>query len=367
MADCGLPLPCESTVSGESHALKITNSGNGAAIVAVATGNAFALRADSPNGPAVIATSNAANSIGVWGIANQDGGFGLVGDSPPGTGMMGVSDTGTGVLGFSESSAGVTGSARNGIGVSADSSGGFISSGVFGTSTGGLISGGVFGISSAQRGIGVFGRGGTDGNAGYFEGNVQVTGLLTKAGGGFKIDHPLEPTDKYLSHSFVESPDMKNVYDGVVVLDKNGECCVELPEWFEALNTDFCYQLTSIVAAAPDLHIAREISNNRFHIAGGKSETKVSWQVTGIRKDAWAQAHRLIVEEEKPENERGYYQNPEVYNEPMENSTLWKGNSLEKRRQDLSSIEVDQIQKQVRDLREKARSHGKQQQGPSGT
>jgi hypothetical protein len=356
MADCGLPLPCESTVLGESHALKITNSGSGSTIIAVAIGNGAALRAESTNDLAVIATSNAADSIGVYGIASQEGGFGLVGDNSPGTG----------VLGFSDDGAGVTGGARSGTGVSGDSSGGFISGGVFGTSTGGLISSGVFGISSAQRGIGVFGRGGTDGSAGYFEGNVQVTGLLTKAGGGFKIDHPLEPAHKYLSHSFVESPEMKNVYDGVVVLDKNGECCVELPEWFEALNSEFRYQLTSIGTSAPNLHIAREISNNRFHIAGGKPETKVSWQVTGVRKDSWAQAHRLIVEEEKPESERGYYQHPEAYDEPMENSTFWKGNSLEQRRQDLSRMHVDQIQKHVRDLREKARRHGEQQQG-SGT
>ena len=203
---------------------------------------------------------------------------------------------------------------------------------MFGTSTGGSISGGVFGISSAQRGIGVFGRGGEDGNAGYFEGNVQVTGLLTKAGGGFKIDHPLEPAHKYLSHSFVESPEMKNVYDGIVDLDNNGECCVELPGWFEALNSDFRYLLTPVGKAAPELHVAREIAGNRFYIAGGKPEMKVCWQVTGIRKDAWAQAHRLIVEEEKPESERGYYQHPEAYNQPVENSAFWKGNSLDKQR-----------------------------------
>jgi hypothetical protein len=54
-------------------------------------------------------------------------------------------------------------------------------------------------------------------------GNLLITGNLQKAGGQFKIDHPLDPANKYLSHSFVESPDMKNVYDGVVVLDNMGK------------------------------------------------------------------------------------------------------------------------------------------------
>jgi hypothetical protein len=107
-----------------------------------------------------------------------------------------------------------------------------------------------------------------------------------------KIDHPLDPANKYLYHSFVESPDMKNVYDGLVALDENGEAEIELPDWFGALNKDFRYQLTAIGAPGPNLYIAEEISdavtnfgstgsnknnNSRFKIAGGRSGTKVSW------------------------------------------------------------------------------------------
>jgi hypothetical protein len=55
----------------------------------------------------------------------------------------------------------------------------------------------------------------------------------------FKIDHPLDPVQKYLYHSSVESSDSKNIYDGVIILDSNGEAVVALPEWFEALNRDF--------------------------------------------------------------------------------------------------------------------------------
>jgi hypothetical protein len=82
--------------------------------------------------------------------------------------------------------------------------------------------------------------------AATFNGDVLVTGYLEKQGGGFKIDHPLDPQNQYLNHSFVESPDMMNIYNGNVILDTNGEAWIELPDWFEALNQDFRYQLTAI-------------------------------------------------------------------------------------------------------------------------
>jgi hypothetical protein len=154
------------------------------------------------------------------------------------------------------------------------------------------------------------------GDAGYFAGPVEVTGYLYKTGGGFKIDHPLNPENQYLYHSFVESPDMKNVYDGVVTLDADGTAWVELPEWFEAVNKDFRYQLTPIGAPAPDLYIAREIEGNRFRIAGGQPGLKVSWQVTGIRHDAYAEAHPLAVEEAKPPEEQGTYLHPTEQGKP---------------------------------------------------
>lgn len=153
-----------------------------------------------------------------------------------------------------------------------------------------------------------------------FSGNVTVTGTLSKGGGSFKIDHPLDPANKYLYHSFVESPDMKNIYDGVAVLNSRGEVSVELPTWFQALNRDFRYQLTAIGSPAPNLYIAEEISYNRFKIAGGTAGMKVSWQVTGIRHDPFAEKYRIPIEEEKSMTERGYYLHPEVYGQPKERS-----------------------------------------------
>jgi hypothetical protein len=157
----------------------------------------------------------------------------------------------------------------------------------------------------------------TAGGAGIFSldgaDNMNVGGTLAKAAGSFKIDHPLDPENKYLYHSFVESPDMKNIYDGVVKLNARGEAWVELPEYFEALNQDFRYQLTAIGAPGPRLHVAREISGNLFKIAGGTQNMKVSWQVTGVRLDAYADAHRVKAEVEKTGAERGTYLHPELF------------------------------------------------------
>ena len=168
--------------------------------------------------------------------------------------------------------------------------------------------------SGANRAVYAYATGGHTNWAGYFDGNAKVTGTLTKGGGSFQIDHPLDPENKYLFHSFVESPDMKNVYDGNVILDAAGQATVELPAYFEALNRDFRYQLTGIGAPGPNLYISQEISGNSFKIAGGEPGMKVSWQVTGIRHDRFAEANRIQVEVDKPDNERGKYLHPEAYN-----------------------------------------------------
>ncbi len=151
--------------------------------------------------------------------------------------------------------------------------------------------------------------------AGYFVGKVQVVGNLAKSSGSFKIDHPLDPENKYLNHSFVESPDMMNVYNGNAILDDNGEAWVYLPDYFEALNEDFRYQLTCIGGFSP-VYVAQEIEYNAFRIAGGTPGLKVSWQVTGVRQDAYANAHRIVVEEMKPANERGYFLHPAEHGAP---------------------------------------------------
>jgi hypothetical protein len=275
---------------------------------------------------------------------NDDGvGYGVFGKSSSSNGVYGDSNSGNGVYGVSQG---------NGTGLYGESKS-YSGNGVFGKSPGGN---GVYGVCDDGCGVyGISGNGtGLYGESGMYyaailNGKVRITGNLEKAGGSFKIDHPLDPANKYLCHSFVESPDMKNVYDGVVVLDDKGEAEIKLPDWFGTLNKDFRYQITAIGAPGPNLYIAEEIldtittstkrdgshhdndgyddsgdndnNNNgsRFKIAGGTSAMKVSWQVTGIRKDPWANAHRIQVEEDKPDKERGYYIHPNLYGQPAEN------------------------------------------------
>jgi hypothetical protein len=162
----------------------------------------------------------------------------------------------------------------------------------------------------------VFNDAGTSLNLTRFElldnGNVNVVNTLSKGGGAFRIDHPLDPGNKILQHSFVESPDMMNVYNGIVVLDTKGEAIVEMPSYFEALNSDFRYQLTCLGEFAP-VFVKSKISGNKFSISGGKPGMEVSWQVTGIRHDKWADANRIQVEINKDSRESGKYIHPEAF------------------------------------------------------
>lgn len=298
------------------------------------------------------AETTAKNGIGVLGIAaSRDGAFGVEGAHlGGGIGVLGSSDTsigsgqvrGVGVKGTAtgNSVSGMSGEATGDFsaGVRASSAGinsnaveafaeGENSAGVHAEGAGT----GVFGLTNATDGFGVFAfaRASTGSGIGLiskaasptasaaqFFGKVQVNGTLSKSAGAFKIDHPLDPANKYLYHSFVESPDMLNVYNGNVTLDANGEAAVELPAWCEALCRDWRYQLTAIGAPGPKLHIAKKIKNNRFRIAGGQAGQEVSWQVTGIRQDAYANANRIPVEQDKPADERGTFLHPLEHGQP---------------------------------------------------
>jgi hypothetical protein len=144
---------------------------------------------------------------------------------------------------------------------------------------------------------------------------VAVVGTLSKGGGSFMIDHPLDPANKYLYHSFVESPDMMNIYNGNVTTDASGDAAVELPEWFESLNRDFRYQLTVIGQFAQAI-VAGKVANHQFRVKTDKPNVEVSWQVTGIRQDAFANANRIPVEVEKAPADRGRYLYPEAIGQP---------------------------------------------------
>jgi hypothetical protein len=158
-----------------------------------------------------------------------------------------------------------------------------------------------------------------------FAGNMNVTGSLAKGGGSFKIDHPLDPENKYLYHSFVESPDMMNIYNGNIVTDGQGYATITLPDYFEALNRDFRYQLTVIDPVAPDVHfvrVAQRVAGNSFTIKSTPGNLEVSWQVTGIRKDAWAEKNRIPNSIDKPAVEKGTLLHPEAFGKPTKQRIL---------------------------------------------
>ncbi len=314
----------------------------------------------SPNGIGVLGNNNAASgpTIGVLGASSSPNGYGTQGASPnialagfnqsctsdgctPAAGVAGqfytgvggtlieglsgpsyssltpvfvVDGTGKGTFNGGVSSTinnpngnaivatnnSTSGSAAALVGISYSSSAAGIAGYDYSTSGGG----GLYGESHSASAAAVYGANMGGGLGGSFSGGVfvsgdlNVTGTITGSTKNFKIDDPLDPARKYLYHASIESSEMANIYSGNVTLDRRGEAVVDLPEWFEALNGDFRYQLTTIGRAAP-VFIAREIENHRFKIAGGRAGLKVSWQVTGVRHDAWAQAHPLQVEEDK--------------------------------------------------------------------
>ena len=283
--------------------------------------------------------SNGVIAIGATGVAGYttvNGSIALFGNAGSSTGSNGVVGYGaTGVAGNST----ITGSygtyGRGSTGVWGTSTGTGSNVGVYGTgATGGT---GVYGVgdtwgvlgqsSSASGSGGGFGNSSTGdalftynqsgGYAAFFDGDVDVDGNLSKAAGSFKIDDPIDPANKYLYHSFVESPDMMNIYNGNATTDEQGSAVVQLPEWFETLNRDFRYQLTVIGQFAQAI-VASRVSDHRFAIKTDKANVEVSWQVTGIRQDAWANAHRIPVEVSKPESDRGLYLHPELFGAPAE-------------------------------------------------
>ena len=262
----------------------------------------------------VASTSPGIDSAAVRGDNRGTGsqGIGVVGThAGGGAGVFGSAASGFGLYGFSVSGAGAVGGTTAGTGV-------------HGTSNSGI---GVNGLSNS--GTGVYGTS-TSGWAGYFNGNVNVTGnlnvagTLTKAMGAFRIDHPLDPAGKYLNHSFVESPDMLNIYSGTVELDAQGRATVRLPGYFDALNRDVRFQLTPLGGPAPDLHVASAVAKGGFKIAGGSAGQEVCWQVSGVRQDAYAEAHRLVVEEAKAPADRGLYLHPELFGKPREKGLAWR-------------------------------------------
>jgi hypothetical protein len=284
----------------------------------------------NPDHGGVVGICAAANGIGVFGFC--DDGTGTL----PGTGVFGKSSGGEGVHGESNNSSNLA--AIAGFMINPSGTG----PGIYGSTAGrgaALVgqcqssfesNDAVLGICGVG-GNAIHGRGGT--NAGLFEGTVVITGgslqvsRVNGIGGEisatsifasnkqFVIDHPCDPANKYLHHCSVESPEMMNVYNGNITTNQDGEATVNLPDYFEALNGDCRYQLTVIGQFAQAI-VAAEIKNNRFVIKTDRPRVKVSWQVSGVRQDAYAKSHPMVVEREKPAAEKGFFLHPQAHGQP---------------------------------------------------
>jgi trimeric autotransporter adhesin len=284
------------------------SSGNGAIGVYGSSSSATGITAG------VAGLTLSSSGIGVEGYATRQTGTntGVLGrsDSPDGKGVYGIG-VGLGVVGESSSpngwgvyglaTAAATGSSAKGvIGIV----NGTISTsidpvcGVCGEATGN-----AFGVYAYSPGLWAL----------FADGQFAATGYKS-----FFIDHPMDPANKFLTHYCSEGPEALDVYSGNVTLDVKGEAWVDLPPYFEALNRDFRYQLTPIGKPAPNLNIAEEIQGNRFKIAGGAPDAKISWRVEGVRNDRWAQTHPASVETDKPAALRGKFLRPELYGQSTE-------------------------------------------------
>jgi hypothetical protein len=303
-AEGGLTLPFSGSVPAVAEfAFAVENTASWGGILG-RTGHLFGVAGFTDNRPVEFQVLNA----GVAGFASDH--IGVYGHSPHGdAGRFRTSD---GNAGFFEGHVLVEAGSADAVRVTNTGSG----RGVRVTTSGDT------GIWIQTTGASAYaaldaGRSSVSELAAKFRGRVDISGTLSKGGGSFKIDHPLDPKNRYLYHSFVESPDMMNIYNGNAVTDERGFATVVLPDWFEALNRDFRYQLTVIGEFAQAI-VARKIEGGRFVIRTDKPAIEVSWQVTGIRHDAFADANRIPVEEDKPEDDRGRYLHAEAFGQPPE-------------------------------------------------
>lgn len=149
----------------------------------------------------------------------------------------------------------------------------------------------------------------------YSLGNFGASGVKS-----FRIDYPNDPENKYLLHYSTESPFPQNFYSGNITTDAKGNAWVQLPEYFDEINTDCKYQLTVVDDNAStnfvQVKIGKKIVGNRFLIMSSAPNTEVSWRVEANRNDLYVRAIKPKDAIEKEGVERGTYQHPELYGMP---------------------------------------------------
>ena len=319
-----------STSGADGIFAEITGGGYHSAILAqnyTSVGNAiYAISNANVTGAASIIGINTSAGIGIYGQNTSNNNAAVVGfNTSTGYAIEGVSTSGHGIKGTSNDTTGnyygLSGVAESGrAGVY-----GYSNSSATGSGIGVYAYGrnyGVYGVMTSNAGIAaVYGEAISGGAAlaGKFAGNVTISGNLTvtgsvsKGSGTFTVDHPVDPENKFLAHSFVESPDMMNIYDGIINTDSSGFATIKMPSYFESLNKEFRYQLTAIGCASPNMYVSQELTNGSFEISDAAPNSKVSWQVTGKRCDKYAVANPIEVEREKTKEERGLFLHPHLF------------------------------------------------------
>ncbi len=312
----------------------------------VSSGDGVYGTSSGTSGRAVYGEVTGTSGVGLWGLASAGSGntYGVYGrsDSPTGHGMFGYASSGSGlaigVQGHSNSTSGTgiwgesnaASGSNQGVYGLATSADGF---GVYGHNPHGY---GVYGTSNEKAGVfgkttdlydpgvygecapGGYGSGVTGWGVGQYMFGVLSIGTLSASGyKAFRIDHPLDPENKYLMHYATESPIPQNFYVGNVVTDAQGYAWVELPDYFEEINKNFKYQLTVLDDADStgfvQVKVSKKIRGRHFQIRTSAPRTEVSWRVDADRNDLFNRRYPPQDVLDKPAREKGTYQHPELY------------------------------------------------------
>lgn len=269
------------------------NGGGDQGDLTLSVENPFTLYGSASDG--VIQADNTSSGSEAWLGCAGGGVYGVAGSGPWGYlgGNYGAyGDDGGGCWG----SLGTTGAGR----------------GVYGES-----SSGTWGYLGGQRGVYGYGAGG---QAGYFSGDVYVNGSINKAACSFLIDHPLDPENKLLRHTCVESPEYLVMYRGKARLDSRGEVVVTMPDYFGALADEDGATVTLTPIGRP-FQVGYEWNAGQTGFtAYGDPGRECSWVVYADRDDPVVRELRRAVEEEKgPDNptcDYGRLLRPSAYGYP---------------------------------------------------
>ena len=100
------------------------------------------------------------------------------------------------------------------------------------------------------------------------------------AGKTFVIDHP-KHNDRYLVHACLEGPEDGIYYRGKAEITENNSTIVNLPDYVDALGSDFTVQITPIFNGSVANYATSEVECGKFTVYGPNG--KFFWLVNGKR------------------------------------------------------------------------------------